>query len=61
MLLILGYPMRIELMIAESQPAVLPLNYGHHIETHSGIRTLRPASGLQTDPLAIGNECVSIW
>ena len=22
--------MRIELMIAESQPAVLPLNYGHH-------------------------------
>ena len=26
----LGYPMRIELMIAESQPAVLPLNYGHH-------------------------------
>ena len=28
----LGYPMRIELMIAESQPAVLPLNYGHHIE-----------------------------
>ena len=30
----LGYPMRIELMIAESQPAVLPLNYGHHIETH---------------------------
>ncbi len=27
--------MRIELMIAESQPAVLPLNYGHHIETHS--------------------------
>ena len=27
----------------------------HHIETHSGIRTLRPASGLQTYPLAIGN------
>ena len=27
----LGYPMRIELMIAESQSAVLPLNYGHHI------------------------------
>ena len=31
---ILGYPTRIELVIAESQPAVLPLNYGHHIETH---------------------------
>ncbi len=30
----LGYPTRIELVIAESQPAVLPLNYGHHIETH---------------------------
>ena len=27
----------------------------YHIETHSGIRTLRPASGLQTYPLAIGN------
>ena len=26
--------MRIELMTAESQPAVLPLNYGHHKETH---------------------------
>ena len=26
----LGYLMRIELMTAESQPAVLPLNYGHH-------------------------------
>ena len=31
---VLGYPTRIELVIAESQPAVLPLNYGHHIETH---------------------------
>ena len=31
----MGYPMRIELMIAESQPAVLPLNYGHHIEALS--------------------------
>ena len=30
----LGYPTRIELVIAESQPAVLPLNYRHHIETH---------------------------
>lgn len=27
----------------------------YHIEIHYGIRTLRPASGLQTDPLAIGN------
>lgn len=26
--------MRIELMTAESQPAVLPLNYEHHKETH---------------------------
>ena len=36
----LGYPMRIELMIAESQPAVLPLNYGHHMKTHSDYLTL---------------------
>ena len=32
----LGYPTRIELVIAESQPAVLPLNYGHHKETLCG-------------------------
>ena len=35
--------MRIELMIAESQPAVLPLNYRHHKKSTnkcSGIRTL---------------------
>ena len=33
-LIVLKVPTRIELVIAESQPAVLPLNYGHHIETH---------------------------
>ena len=39
------------------------LEYGHrrdHILAHSGIRTLRPALGLQTDPLAIGSECARI-
>ena len=34
---------------------ILLLKINYHIETHSGIRTLRPASGLQTYPLAIGN------
>ena len=46
---ILGYPTRIELVIAESQPAVLPLNYGHHKKSTNkcdGIRTQpsRPVS-----------------
>ena len=52
----LGYPMRIELMIAESQPAVLPLNYGHHIETHFGYCTKQKLTN--TGDLL---KCVFIW
>ena len=49
----LGYPMRIELMIADSQPAVLPLNYGHHKQQEQGPYPAFSVQGLQEPPYAL--------